>query len=135
MSSTLPKISALREAPSANRQYAEILLNLLVTAFFSMDEIYIGLFENNDEKGSAISFDADEFENVQLQLQYSGNRFLLILYENSNENCACTFSYKIFDNTDLYQRIPEKIRDAMEEVAYKIKSAILKRDSDCNKDN
>lgn len=117
MSSILPQITTLQETPSFNFRYAELLLNLLVQKLLSMDEFIIGTFSEADEEGSIIAFDGDQFENTQLQLRFAEDRFVLVLHEHSDENFACTFSYKIFDHSDLYQRIPDKLRSAMEEVA------------------
>lgn len=126
MSSFLPQIASLQETPSINYRYADILLNLLVTKLLSMDEFDIGIFETKDEKGSVIGFNGDEFENEHLELQYSDNRFILILHENSEENFACIFSYKIFQDSDFYQRIPENIRNAMGDVADNFKPAVYR---------
>lgn len=129
MSSILPQISSLQETPSFNFRYAEILLHLFVTKLLSMDEIEIGTFIEADEEGSVIAFDGDDFENTQLQLRFAENRFVLVLQEHSDEHFACTFNYKIFDHSVLYQRIPDKLRAAMEDVASDNESATFRSDN------
>lgn len=117
MSSLLPKITSLQEIPRINFRYAEVLLSLLVTKLLSMDEFIIGTFSEGDEDGSVIAFDGDELENTHLQLRYADNRFVLVLHEHSDEHFTCTFSYKIFDQSDLYHMIPDKVRTAMEDAS------------------
>ena len=126
MTSLLPQIKSLQDTPLINLRYAEILLDLAISKLLSMDEFMIGIFEAGGEKGSIIGFDGDDLEDVQLELQYSDSKFILVLNENSDENFACTFKYKIFQNSELYQRIPDKLRAAMEKAANKFKSAKYK---------
>lgn len=117
MTSILPQIEALQEVPFIHERYAETLLNLLVSKLLSMDEFEIGIFQKGRRRGSVIGFDADDFENVQLELRYIDYKFVLVLHEHSDENFASTFRYKIFEDSPLYQRIPDKLRVAMEDVA------------------
>jgi hypothetical protein len=127
MSSILPQINELQETPFVNARYADRLLTLLIEKQLSLEELNIGLFESFDETGSVIRFDEGDFENVQLELKYTAYRFIIELTENSNENFACTFRYKIFEDTDLYDKIPEVLRRFMIKAADDNKSKRYKK--------
>lgn len=127
MGSILLQIGQLYEVPSINARYAYLLLDLFIKKQLSLDEVDIGVWLSGEEKGAIISFDGDELENIQLNLIFSEGRFILELVENSEENFTCTFRYKIFKDSQLYQQIPEKVGELMEEVERKSKPTIYKK--------
>ncbi len=117
MTSIQPQIDQLCEVPFIHDQYAEKLLHLLVSKLLSMHEFEIGVYYYKGKpKGSVICFDGDEFENVQLELRYVNYKYVLVLHAHGDENFMSTFRYKIFEDSSLYQRIPEKLRKAMDDV-------------------
>lgn len=123
MTSILPQIEILQEIPFFHKRYAEIVLKLIVDKLLCMNEFEIG---TGNGKGSVIGFDADDFENVQIELQYFDFKFVLIVNEHSEENFASTFTYKIFEDSPLYKMIPEKLIAAMGQVADEKESVTYK---------
>lgn len=119
MSSILPQIETLQDVPLFNYKYCEFMLKVLLSKLFEMQEFDIGLFREGEEEGAVIGFDGNDSEDVQLELRYAENRFIIVVTENSTENFACTFQYKIFDDSLLYQMIPDKLRAVMEHAADK----------------
>ncbi|MCC7303495.1 MAG: hypothetical protein IT233_12720 [Bacteroidia bacterium] len=126
MSSILPQIDVLTEVPALHEFYAKSLLRILTDKLLSMDEFEIGIFTQGKKAWSAISFDGDDSEDVQLELRYSDHNFVIVVNENSEENFASTFTYKIFENSPLYNQIPEKLQGMMRDVAFEGEPAIFR---------
>lgn len=116
MGSVLPQLGELYEVPLIHEQYAGRLLKLLVFKLLSMEGFEIGILPKG-KRGSVVRFDGDDFENVQLELRYTNYKFILVLHAHGDENYMSTFRYKIFEDSPLYNTIPDKLRTAMEDVA------------------
>lgn len=117
MTSILPQIEELQEVTFIHERYAEKLLHLLVSKLLSLDEFTIDVhYHKGRPKGSVIGFDGDDGENVQLELRYVNYKFVLVLHGHGDENFMSTFRYKIFEDSPLYQQIPDKLRKAMDDV-------------------
>lgn len=117
MSSILPQIAGLQDAATFNFKYAETLLNIAVNKLLAEEEINVGIFNEDEFAGSCIGFDADNFEDIQLELRYFDEKFQIALNEHSEENFACTFRYSIFEGSVLYYNIPETLREIMKNVS------------------
>ncbi len=117
MTSLQPQIEILQEVPFANLNYASSLLDLILNKLATEMKLEIGVFEDRDGLGSAIGFDSDESEDVQLYLRYVKGRFVILLHENSEENCAAVFKYTIYEESSLYKRLPTLLCELMEKVS------------------
>lgn len=126
MSSILPKIEVLNEVPALHEFYAGSLFKILIDKLLRMDEFEIGIGWQGKKEWSAIGFDGDDFEDVQLELRYMDHNFVIVVNENSEENFASTFTYKIFESSPLYNQIPEKLREMMIDVAFEREATIFR---------
>lgn len=109
MSSIFPQIEVLRNIPDIHRQYAVAALNLIIEKVNEEEELMVG----EGPEGRCLTFDGSEFENESLELRYNNWTFVLTISEHSQERDASQFIYKIFEDTDLYELIPERIKEAL----------------------
>lgn len=119
MSSFLPKISDLQAVPDINFLYAKNVLSLVINKILEFDEVNIGI--DNDEQGrigSMIAFAADDIDRVIVRLEYFPSDYLLILEDNSENMDTSVFTYRISDQDELIESIPNGLRELMEEVSF-----------------
>ena len=117
MSSILPQINQLSQVHIIHEQYAQAALKLIVEKLLSMDEFDIGTFTQGTDSGSKIAFDGDDFENTEIELCYIYSKFILSIRAHCTEFNISSFTYTILEESPLYLMIPEKLRNAMEDVA------------------
>lgn len=117
MTSILPQIEALQEIPLFHRAYAAALLRHIVGKINETEDYEIGTFRDGNEYGSELAFDTDDFENSRIELRYNHREFVLIAVDNLDDLMGSIFRYKISEDSDLYQLIPDNLVLQMVQVA------------------
>jgi len=120
MSSLFPKIPELQMVSEFHYNYAEEILNLLLRNLLKEDSIDVGITEKEGDEGSeyysVITFAEDESEDVILNLNYTLNEFEIEVSLNTDRFGSSVFSYIITDDCSLFEIIPEKLKEYMNEV-------------------
>lgn len=123
MSTFFTEIENLSEVPQLHFLYAKKLLELIVDTLLQLEEIDVGVFGNELDGGSQVSFSDGEFENVITNLKYYGGEYVLEANDRSEEIDTSAFSYKLHGT--LLHIIPEGFRNFMEETASNNEPALM----------
>lgn len=117
MTSILPQIETLESIPLLHNNYAGSLLKLIIDNLLQMDEVEIGTYRESDDEGAVIAFDSNDSEDVRLELRYSHfQHFELVVSDDSEDFNTSNFKYKITEDSNLFEMIPEILREWMDEV-------------------
>ena len=125
MSTFFTEIKNLSEIPKLHFRYAEMLLDLIVKSLFQMEEIDVGVFGNEFDGGSLITFTDSEFEHVIVSIKYlnESGEYILEINDQSEDFETSIFNYCLTDS--LLQIIPEGVRSFMKETAENNEPALL----------
>lgn len=117
MTSILPQIETLESIPLLHQNYAGSLLKLIMDNLLQMDEVEIGTYGQGDDEGAVIAFDSNDSEDVRLELRYSHYQYFeLVVSDDSEDINTSNFKYKITEESNLLEMIPETLREWMDEV-------------------
>lgn len=95
-------------------------MSIFISTILDLDEIDIGVSDGAHEVKSIITFTSDESESVLVHLTYCTNEnFKIEVVDNSDEFEDSKFYYIIHQDSLLEKMIPEKLRELMDDVAFK----------------
>jgi hypothetical protein len=117
MSLLHPNLNSLNQFSSFYKNHAEELLQCFVEQVLKTVPIEISITNSDDKIYSAVSF-SDELNRIFIELKYSGENFIITIFEVSGDIEEAKFEFRFTEESSLWKKIPEGLIDMMQEVEF-----------------